>query len=63
LRKTSGKGNNPLSENRGIKYGIRKETKSVDGNGGNSAKEKETENSVSLSEGCAYTPVMVEYGC
>ena len=29
-------------------------------NGENSAKEKETENSVSLSEGCAYTPVMVE---
>ena len=34
-----------------------------DGNGGedeNSAKEKETANAISLSEGCAYTPVMVE---
>lgn len=31
-----------------------------DGNGENSAKEIETENSVSISEGCAYTPVMVE---
>lgn len=34
-----------------------------DGNGGeaeNSAKEKETDKSVSLSEGCAYTPVMVD---
>ena len=37
-----------------------------DGNGGisgnnkeNSAKEKETDNSVSLSSGCSYTPVMV----
>ena len=26
----------------------------------NSAKEKETANAISLSEGCAYTPVMVE---
>ena len=36
-----------------------------DGNGGeneNSAKEKETDNSVSNSAGCAYTPVMVELG-
>ena len=35
----------------------------TDGNGGedeNSAKEKETANAISLSEGCAYTPVMVE---
>ena len=34
-----------------------------DSNGGeveNSAKEKETANAISLSEGCAYTPVMVE---
>ena len=31
-----------------------------DGENENTAKEKETENSVSLSEGCAYTPVMVE---
>lgn len=34
-----------------------------DGNGGtgeNGAKEKETDNSVSNSEGCAYTPVMVD---
>ena len=34
-----------------------------DGNGGedeNSAKEKETANAISLSEGCAYTPVMVD---
>ncbi len=34
-----------------------------DGNGGedeNSAKEKETANAISLSAGCAYTPVMVE---
>ena len=34
-----------------------------DGNGDtgeNGAKEKETDNSVSNSEGCAYTPVMVE---
>ena len=34
-----------------------------DGNDGedeNSAKEKETANAISLSEGCAYTPVMVE---
>ena len=34
-----------------------------DGNGDtgeNSAKEKETANAISLSEGCAYTPVMVE---
>ena len=34
-----------------------------DGNGGimeNSAKEKETANAISLSTGCAYTPVMVE---
>ena len=33
-----------------------------DGENENTAKEKETENSVSLSEGCAYTPVMVELG-
>ena len=26
----------------------------------NNAKEKETANAISLSEGCAYTPVMVE---
>ena len=35
----------------------------TDGNGGedeSGAKEKETDNSVSNSEGCAYTPVMVE---
>ena len=34
-----------------------------DSNGGadeNGAKEKETENSVSLSSGCSYTPVMVQ---
>ena len=35
----------------------------LDSNGGadeNGAKEKETENSVSLSSGCSYTPVMVQ---
>jgi len=31
-----------------------------DGENENSAKEKETDNSVSNSEGCAYTPVMVD---
>lgn len=31
-----------------------------DGENENSAKEKETANAISLSEGCAYTPVMVE---
>ena len=31
-----------------------------DGENENSAKEKETDNSVSNSAGCAYTPVMVE---
>lgn len=33
-----------------------------DGENENSAKEKETDNSVSNSAGCAYTPVMVELG-
>ncbi len=30
------------------------------GDGETSAKEKETANAISLSEGCAYTPVMVD---